>query len=247
MRRTIIAGNWKLNGDKSLCERFVAAARGSQKTAAEVLICPPAVWLTTLAEGLSSTSWVAGGQNLASEESGAYTGEVSASMLVSAGATYTIVGHSERRSYYGESDELVARKAMLALAENLTPIVCVGEDLDCREAGNAEAFVEAQLLASLSGLDAGQLEKVVIAYEPVWAIGTGVTASAEQAQSMHAHIRGVLAKKIDSEQVSILYGGSVNAKNAEQLMAQPDIDGALVGGASLKPEEFLAIVEAANK
>ena len=248
MRNTIIAGNWKLNGDLSLCEQFaaIAQAQGNAQSDVTTLICPPAIWLGALVERLSSTNWKLGGQNLASEISGAYTGEISASMLRSVGASYCIVGHSERRELFGESNAIVAKKAALALDAGLTPIVCVGEDLACREAGNENDFVASQLLASIDGLDAASAEKVVIAYEPVWAIGTGVTASSEQAQSMHAHIRKVLSASANSDKIPLLYGGSVKAENAGELLAQPDIDGALVGGASLKVNEFLAIVEAAR-
>lgn len=246
MRKTIVAGNWKLNGDTSLCAAFAVAARTFEQGVAEVLICPPAIWLATLADQLASTSFHVGGQNLASEKAGAYTGEISAAMLRAAGAKYCILGHSERRAIFAESSAVVAQKALVAIEEDLIPIVCVGEALDCREAGNAEAFVEQQLLESLDGLDRDSLSKVVVAYEPIWAIGTGVTASTDQAQEMHAHIRSVLAKRVDSEAVSLLYGGSVKPSNAKELIAQKDIDGALVGGASLKVDDFLAIVEAAG-
>jgi len=248
MRKTIVAGNWKLNGESSLCNAFVDAAQSFDSRATEVLICPPAVWMMLLAEGLASSSWQVGGQNIASDKSGAFTGEISASMLQAAGATYCIVGHSERREIFGESSAVVAQKVRIAIEQNLTPIVCVGENLACREAGSAEAFVETQLLESLKGIDSDKLRNVVIAYEPIWAIGTGVTASTEQAQAMHAHIRSVLSQSIDvdGELISLLYGGSVKPSNAKELLAQNDIDGALVGGASLNVEDFLAIVEAAG-
>jgi len=245
MRKTIIAGNWKLNGSTELCKSFAQPALDHTRIDIDVVICPPAVWSATMIEALNNSRWAVGAQSIAAEQSGAFTGEIAAQMFADLGVKYSIVGHSERRALFGETDQIVAKKTSLALEAGLTPILCVGEDLACREAEGHEQFVQEQLLASLAGLTPEQIAQVVIAYEPIWAIGTGKTASAEQAQAMHAHIRRVLASKVDSESISLLYGGSVKADNAKQLLAQPDIDGALVGGASLKVSEFLAIVESA--
>ena len=212
-------------------------------TDAEVIIAPPFIHLSELAGSLSSVSLSA--QNCASEAAGAYTGEVSAEMIKSAGAGYVILGHSERRSYFGEDDDLLNRKIKLALEHGLKPIFCCGEVLSEREAGNHFKVVETQVKTSLSGLESRELDNIVIAYEPVWAIGTGVTASPAQAQEMHAFIRGIIRDGFGdsaAENMTILYGGSCKPSNAMELFANPDVDGGLIGGASLNADDFIAIV-----
>ena len=209
-----------------------------------VAVCPPAVWLDAVAERLRDSGVRLGAQNVHPENAGAFTGEVSPPMLRDLGVHYVIVGHSERRQLFGETSAFVAEKVRAAQAAGLVPILCVGETLDEREAGDAEATVLDQLAASLDGVEPGEL---VVAYEPVWAIGTGRTATPEQAQEMHAALRDALADRFDGgDGIEILYGGSVKPGNAAELFAQPDLDGALVGGASLDAESFAAIVEAAK-
>ena len=248
MRKKLVAGNWKMNG--SLAEN--AALLAGVKTALagiEAVVCVPFPYLAQAQAALSGSSIAWGAQNLSEQGKGAYTGEVSASMLLDFGCRYVIVGHSERRSLYGESDELVAKKYVAAQAAGLTPILCVGELLDERESGITEQVVARQLDAVIVVAGVASLAKAVVAYEPVWAIGTGKTASPEQAQAVHAFIRGKIAA-LDSAVANglvIQYGGSVKASNAAELMAQPDIDGGLIGGASLVVEEFVAICKAAAK
>lgn len=249
MRRKIVAGNWKMHGSRAenavLVEAVLAGATGD---GTQCVICPPFVYLQEVWRMLRGGAVALGAQNVCAEASGAYTGEVSAAMLKDVGCEYVLAGHSERRALYGEDDMLVARKFAAALAKGLTPVLCVGEQLAEREAGRTEAVIGAQLeaVAQLAGVAA--FAHAVIAYEPVWAIGTGRTASPEQVQAVHAFIRQRLAAgdaKIAGA-VRILYGGSVKAGNAKDLFAMPDVDGGLIGGASLKAEEFLAIVAAAD-
>lgn len=213
----------------------------------EVAVCPPSVYLAAIGETLAGSAVGLGAQNLYAAGDGAYTGEVNASMLCDVGCHYVILGHSERRTILGETDEQVSEKLAAALADNLIPIVCVGETLEQREAGETEAVVGSQLRGSLKGLDEARAPGVVIAYEPVWAIGTGKTATPDQAEDVHAFIRGLLGELFTPEiadQVRIQYGGSVKPGNAKELLSQPNIDGALVGGASLKVDDFVAIIEA---
>ena len=246
MREQIVAANWKQNGNKALCDQFIEAARSSGLAGTQLVICPPALWLERMAAGLSASSWLTGGQNCSSEPAGAFTGEQSAEMLKEAGADYCIVGHSERRALFGESNETVSAKLRRSLEAGLRPILCIGEALEVREAGNANEFVATQLRESLGGLGEQLLKTLVVAYEPVWAIGTGVTASPEQVQSMHMHIRQILLALSAGADVPILYGGSVKPSNAAELLALDDVDGALVGGASLQPQDFLAIAASAQ-
>ena len=248
MRKKLVAGNWKMHG--SLAEN--AALLSALKPALagiEAVVCVPFPYLAQAQAELTGSSIAWGAQNVSEQAKGAFTGEVSASMLLDFGCTYVIVGHSERRSLYGESDALVAKKYMAAQAAGLTPILCVGESLAERESGVTEAVVSRQLDAVIDAAGVASLAKAVIAYEPVWAIGTGKTASPEQAQAVHAFIRGKVSALDASvaDQLVIQYGGSVKAANAAELMVQPDIDGGLIGGASLVADEFVAICRAAAK
>ena len=250
-RTPIVAGNWKMNLDRSRGVALATAVAGRRGEAAgvELVLCPPAVYVVPVAEAVAKAGGdvAIGGQNASDKESGAFTGEVAQAMLVDLGCRYVILGHSERRTLYGETDALVNAKTKAALAAGLVPIVCVGETLAEREAGRTEAVVTAQINGSLAGLDAASLEKTVVAYEPVWAIGTGKVATPEQAQEVHATIRGLLAglsSAATAAKVRIQYGGSVKPDNAAELAACPDIDGALVGGASLKADDFLGIARA---
>lgn len=246
MRQPLVVGNWKMHGSQASVESLLGELRSAEFGAAvEVAVCPAFVHIGQ-ALGLSCGSAIAiGAQDCSHAQSGAYTGEVAAAMLADAGCHWVIVGHSERRQYHGESDELIAGKLAAATAAGLCPILCVGETRAEREAGDAEAVVSRQLAGALSGQ--ANVAALVVAYEPVWAIGTGLTATPEQAQDMHAFIRATLAQVagVDAAATRILYGGSVKPDNAAQLFAQSDIDGALVGGAALVAEEFLAIVHAA--
>jgi len=247
MRRTFVAGNWKMHGSLAANDTLLTAIlAGMADTKAQVAVCAPYPYLSQIQSRLAGTALAWGAQNLSQHAKGAYTGEVSAAMLSDFGCRYVIVGHSERRALYGESDELVAEKYAAAQAAGLTPILCVGETLDEREACLTEQVVGRQLAAVLARCGAGSLAKAVVAYEPVWAIGTGMTATPDQAQAVHAFIRGQV-RALDAavaEGVIIQYGGSVKAANAAVLFAQPDIDGGLVGGASLDADEFLAICKA---
>lgn len=243
-RTPLVIGNWKMNGSIALVNEFNTDFSSIDKASVEVAICPPSV----LIERLSVDGVAKGAQDVSSHDNGAYTGELSAQMLRESGCEYVIVGHSERREYHNESDALVAEKAKALLNAGLTPVICVGEPLSVREAGNEEVFVGKQLSAVTAELDSAQLARCVIAYEPVWAIGTGKTATTDQAQAVHAFIRQQLAQ-IDSamaEKVRILYGGSVKPDNAKALFSERDIDGGLIGGASLKTQDFTAICLAAN-
>jgi len=250
-RRKIVAGNWKMNLDRTQARELTAAvaARRGAAAAVELVLCPPALYVETVGTALAAaqSDIGLGGQNVHDKPSGAFTGEVSPPMLVDLGCRYVILGHSERRTLCGENDAVVNAKTKAALAAGLTPIVCVGETLAEREAGRTAAVVTTQVQGSLAGLPAADLEKIVIAYEPVWAIGTGKVATPEQAQEVHALIRSrlaALASPTVAAKVRIQYGGSVKPDNAADLAAQPDIDGALVGGASLKADDFLGIAKA---
>lgn len=246
MSRKLIAGNWKMNGSLADNEALVRAMlAGIGAPAAEVALCAPAPYLAQLQALLAGSPIAWGAQDVSAHDKGAYTGEVSVGMLRDFGCRYAIVGHSERRQYHGETDEAVAAKTQRALAGGVTPIVCVGETLAEREAGQTEAVVKRQLAAVIH-LNGHCISEIVVAYEPVWAIGTGRTATPEQAQQVHAVLRAQLAAATTSpKRVHILYGGSMNAANAASLLAQPDIDGGLIGGASLKAADFLQIVAAA--
>ena len=249
MRRKIIAGNWKMNGTVAETESLISKLLPLIKAKAqvEVVVCPPFTSLQAASKLLQGSQMALGAQNMSEHPKGAYTGEISAELLLTLGVRFVILGHSERRQYHFETDGLVNLKTRAALAAGLTPIVCVGETLEQREAGHTESVIREQVQGSLAEFGANELLRIVIAYEPVWAIGTGRTATPEQAQEVHRFIRQ-LTDRIDrtaSEKLPILYGGSVKADNAHGLLGQPDIDGALVGGASLKADEFVAIINAA--
>ena len=249
MRRMIIAGNWKLFGTIAETENLIKGLLAGNMASGrvEVLVCPPFTALARASSLLSDSPIAVGGQDMSEHESGAYTGEVSAQMLLTVGATYVILGHSERRQYHAETDQLVNAKAARALATGLTPIICVGETLEERESGRTEDVVGSQIAGTLKGLSADDLKRTVIAYEPVWAIGTGKTATPEMAEAVHRFIREKLTT-VNNEaarMLPILYGGSVKPNNAAGLLSQPNIDGALVGGASLKADDFIAIINAA--
>jgi triosephosphate isomerase len=246
-RKPYLAGNWKMNLDRRAALELVAALADSvgSDTSRDVAVFPPFVYLDEVARALSGSPIRVGAQNVCDEASGAFTGEVSVTMLADVGADASIVGHSERRHLYGESDQLINRKALAVLAGGLELILCVGETLEERQAGETEALVARQLTRGLEGIPAADLSRVTIAYEPVWAIGTGLNATPEQAGEVHAYLRGVLSGLYDealAETVRIQYGGSVKPDNVSELMAVPDVDGALVGGASLKADSFLQIV-----
>ncbi|WP_302175451.1 triose-phosphate isomerase [uncultured Hydrogenophaga sp.] len=245
--KKLIAGNWKMNGGLAANEALVRAMlAGIGQPAAQVALCAPAPYLAQLQSLLAGSPVAWGAQDVSAHEQGAYTGELSAAMLRDFACRYAIVGHSERRQYHGETDAVVAQKAQRALSAGITPIVCVGETLAEREAGQTEAVVKRQLAAVIHVV-AHCTSEIVVAYEPVWAIGTGKTATPEQAQQVHAVLRQQLAAATaHAERVQILYGGSMNAANAASLLAQPDIDGGLIGGASLKAPDFLQIVAAAG-
>ena len=245
-RRILVAGNWKLNTDR---DSAIALAKGvadaTTGAAAEVVVIPPTCLLDPVAQAVAGSHVAVGAQNMHPAAKGAFTGEAAGPMLTSLGVQYVVCGHSERRHIFGEASAFVGEKVAAAHAHGLTPILCVGETLDDREAGRTEAVVGEQLDAGIAGLDRDQLAATVIAYEPVWAIGTGRTATPDQAQAVHAFIRGRLAAAHGdalAQVVRIQYGGSVKPANASELLAQPDIDGALVGGASLTADSFAAIV-----
>jgi len=248
MRRKIVAGNWKLHGSRQFATDLVSDLVASLPVeGVEVVILPPLPYLGELVEAFEGRAIAFGSQDVSSNEKGAYTGEVSAAMLAEVGARFGLVGHSERRQYHNETSELVARKFAAALHAGLAPVLCVGETLEQREAGQTEQVIAAQLAPVLALLGPAGFQHAVVAYEPVWAIGTGRTASKEQAQQVHAFIRGEVAK-LDAriaDSLPILYGGSVKPDNAGELFAQPDVDGGLVGGASLVAADFLAIATAA--
>lgn len=250
MRKKIVAGNWKMNNTLDeglkLASEVVNMVKDERKDDVTVVMGTPFIHLAAVSKLTKEAEEVyVSAQDCSEHESGAYTGEVSVSMIKSTGATFVIIGHSERREYHGETSELLASKIDKALAIGLTPIFCCGEPLDVREAGTQESYVCSQLTESLFHLSNEQMNKVVIAYEPIWAIGTGKTASSEQAQEMHKAIRKHLATKFGAavaEETSILYGGSCKPSNAAELFAQPDIDGGLIGGASLKSRDFMDII-----
>ncbi|MVZ66105.1 triose-phosphate isomerase [Sphingobacterium sp. DK4209] len=255
MRKNIVAGNWKMNMDfeqgVSLFSEIVNMVKDEVRGEQEVVVCSPFIHLPALAKLSAPVANVAiGAQNIHQAESGAYTGEISASQVKSTGASYVILGHSERRAYFGETDALLAEKVNVALKHDLKPIFCIGETKEERESGAFFDVIKTQLSNGLFHLSAEQFKSVVLAYEPVWAIGTGLTASPEQAQEVHAFIRQTLAAQYGQEladNTSILYGGSANPGNAESLFSQPDIDGGLIGGASLKSRDFLEIIRVFNK
>ena len=245
MRRKLVVGNWKMHGSRPRNAELLSALRAARPFAADVAVCVPTVFLSETAAALAGSEIRWGAQDVSSHEQGAYTGEVSAAMLNECGCRYTLVGHSERRAFHAESDALVAQKAQVALAHGVTPIVCVGETLAEREAGQTEVIVKRQLSVVIHQL-AHCAAEMVVAYEPVWAIGTGRTATPEQAQAVHAVLRAQLqAATGHAQTMTILYGGSVKPDNAAALFAQPDIDGGLVGGASLVAGDFIAICRAA--
>jgi triosephosphate isomerase len=243
----LIAGNWKMNtrhASASALAKSVVNAVG-EEPAVDVALCPPSVYLSNVADAVAGTPVGLGAQNLYAADDGAFTGEVNASMLTDVGCRYVILGHSERRALMGETDEQVNQKLNAALAGNLIPIVCVGETLEDREAGRTEQVVETQIRGSLKGLDEVRAAGIAVAYEPVWAIGTGRTATPEQAEEVHAFIRQLLGQLFSEDaaaQIRIQYGGSVKPGNAKELLGQPNIDGALVGGASLKVDDFVGII-----
>lgn len=249
MRKNIVAGNWKMNKTFGEAEDLLFDIADQLKEGrpenVDVVVCPPAIYLELATDIAVENEFGCGAQNMSEHEAGAYTGEISAAMIRSAGAGYVIIGHSERRTYFGETDSLLAVKVSQALKHELAPIYCCGEVLAEREAEKHFEVVETQITQALFHLTPEEFTKVIIAYEPVWAIGTGRTASPQQAQEMHAFIRKVLAAKFGDELAAgttILYGGSCNAANARELFSNPDVDGGLIGGASLKAEDFIKII-----
>jgi triosephosphate isomerase len=243
-RKSFVAGNWKMNGSLSLVNDFTQLMDGVDSNSVDVAICPPACLLGVF----RTTSFGLGAQDISHLDEGAHTGDLAAAMLKEVGCQYVIVGHSERREDHYESNELVAKKALKALEGGLTPVICIGESLEVRESGQLEAFLGEQISALTAVMSADDLTNSIIAYEPIWAIGTGKTASPQQAQDVHQYIRQHLASYDASmaEKIRILYGGSVKSSNAKELFAQVDIDGGLIGGASLKVDEFRKICQAAN-
>src|SRR5450830_1244545 len=249
MRRKLVAGNWKMNGGLAANAALIAdvkaglAAAGAQ---ADVAVCVPSPYLAQVQAAVAGSALALGAQDVSAHANGAYTGEVSGAMLAEFACKYAIVGHSERRAYHGETDAVVAAKAVAALKSGLTPVVCVGETLAEREAGQTDAVVGRQIDAVLALLEVSELERIVVAYEPVWAIGTGQTATPEMAQDVHAFLRSQLAIKsvAAANVVRILYGGSMKPENAKELLAMEDIDGGLIGGAALSSVDFLAIISA---
>jgi triosephosphate isomerase len=252
MRQALVVGNWKMHGSQAsvaeLLQGLVSSAHQEPVSGVTVAVCAPFVYLAQAAQALAGTTVALGAQNVCAEEAlqGAYTGETSAAMLKDIGCRYVIIGHSERREYYGESAEAINRKIEHVLQQGMTPILCVGENLLQRQSGEAESVVASQLLPAID-VFADRWDKLVVAYEPVWAIGTGETATPEQAQQMHAFMRGWMRDKVSAvaDQMPLLYGGSVKPASAAELFGQQDIDGALVGGASLQAQDFLAIAGAA--
>lgn len=247
MRRKLVIGNWKMNGNRAANSTLLSGIlAGLNDFGADCAVCVPAPYLAQCESQLQGSAVAWGAQDISVHASGAYTGEVAAAMLVDFGCRYVLCGHSERRAYHHESNELVAQKARAALAAGLTPVVCVGETLDQREAGETAAVIGAQLQAVLDVLENSELIKIVVAYEPVWAIGTGKTATPQIAQEAHALLRALLAAKdaVAAASMQILYGGSMKPENAKELMVQPDIDGGLIGGAALKAADFLGIIQA---
>lgn len=249
MRTPFVAGNWKMNLDRRAAHELAVAVRDHSANGVDVGLFPTFVHLDEVTRATAGSHIHVGGQNCSDEASGAFTGETSASMLADIGATWVLLGHSERRHVYGETDAFISAKVHRALGDGLSVMLCVGETIEERRDGRTETVCRDQLAAGLQGVDRALLGRIAIAYEPVWAIGTGETASPEQAGAVHTYLRGVLAGLYDddaAQAMRILYGGSVKPANAAELMAVPDIDGALVGGAALKPETFLPIIDAAS-
>lgn len=253
MRKKLIAGNWKMNltipQSVNLSEKIKNGIKDTNLNNTEILICPTYVSLYPVNEVIKDSGIKSGGQNMYFENEGAFTGEISAEMLKSAGCQYVILGHSERRKIFNESDELINKKVIKAVDSGLTAILCVGETLEERESGKQNEIVKTQIEKDLSGITVDKLKNIVIAYEPVWAIGTGKNATPEEANDMHKFIRNIIAElynKKSSDEIKILYGGSLNDKNCKELLSQSDIDGGLIGGASLKSESFLKIIETSN-
>ena len=253
MRKNIVAGNWKMNLD---LQQGITLAKElnniltQEKPNCGVIICTPFIHLASIAQFLDQKVIGLGAENCADKDHGAYTGEVSAEMVKSTGAQYVILGHSERRGYYGETPEILKEKVLLALKNNLKVIFCIGESLEEREADKQNEVVKAELDGSVFDLTAEEFKNIIIAYEPIWAIGTGKTATAEQAEEIHAYIRSTIAEKFGkeiAENTTILYGGSCKASNAKELFSKPNIDGGLIGGASLKSADFKGIIDAWNK
>jgi len=243
-RKPLVAGNWKMNGDRSLVSTFNDVFANNTIPNVDVVVCPPAIYLSLFTTNVFSL----GGQDVSQLDNGAHTGDISVGMLKDFGCQYVIVGHSERREDHGESNDVVAQKAKKVIADGLVPIICVGEALSIRENDQVEQFIGEQLDALVNGLTVDELTKSVIAYEPIWAIGTGKTASPEQAQDVHEFIRHYFANVSEAlaNGLRILYGGSVKPDNAKTLFAQDDVDGGLIGGASLKVEDFISICQAAS-
>jgi triosephosphate isomerase len=251
MRKNVIAGNWKMNNDLKASEKLIVELKNllqNEKPNCDVIVCPPYTSLTEASKLINGSIIKLGAQNMYFEESGAFTGEVSASMLKSAGCEYVILGHSERRTIFGESDELINKKIKKALSAGLKPIFCVGELLEERENGTTNDVIKRQVLKGLEGISAEEMKKIIVAYEPVWAIGTGKTATPAQAQEVHEFIRDLIEVDYSLEvanDITIQYGGSVKPDNAKELLSQKDIDGALVGGACLKADSFMGIIKGA--
>ena len=251
MRKTVIAGNWKMNMTPSETKKFISelAPMVAGLDKCDIVLCVPAIDIPAAVEAAAGSNIKIGAENVHFKESGAYTGEISAKMLVEAGVEYVVIGHSERRQYFGETDKTVNLRTLAALAAGLKPIVCVGETLEEREAGYTETLLKYQTKMALTGVSAEQLKNVVIAYEPVWAIGTGVTATADQADEGNGFVRAAVAEAYGAdvaEEITVQYGGSMNDANAAELLAKVNVDGGLIGGASLKTDKFTAIVKAAN-
>jgi triosephosphate isomerase len=251
MRKKIVAGNWKMNisltEGQELFSEIKKLVREEVKGNQGIVVCPPFIHISSLAQSLADDSLAIGAQNCHQSDSGAFTGEVSASMLASSGASYVIIGHSERRLYFAESNVQLAQKLDVVLKNGILPIFCIGETLEQRNDGSYFDVIKSQLAEAAFHLQEADFAKLVIAYEPVWAIGTGLTASPEQAQEIHSYIRKLIAEKYNpslASNLTILYGGSCNPKNASELFAQPDIDGGLIGGASLKARDFVEIIKA---
>ena len=251
MRKMIVAGNWKMNNDLSDSVNLISEIKNllsGKELKAEVIICPPFISLETASALIKGTKIKLGAQNMSFEENGAFTGEISASMLKSVGCDYVILGHSERRAIFGETDEIINKKMKKAISSSLTPIFCIGETLEQREEGITNKIIEGQIRNGLTGISENEMKNVIIAYEPVWAIGTGKTASPDQAQEVHEFIRSLITEIYSSnlaDNLTIQYGGSVKPDNAETLLSQKDIDGALVGGACLKADSFYGIIKSA--
>lgn len=249
MRKTIVAGNWKMNMTPSEAKKLVEDMKPLVKdyTDCDIVVCPPAIDIPVVAEAVRGSNIKLGAQNIHWEEKGAYTSEISAAMLKEYGVQYAIIGHSERRAYFGETDETVNKRALFALKNEITPIICVGESLSQREAGETNEFVSKQIKAALQGMTSSDVKNVVVAYEPIWAIGTGKTATPQDANDTIGIIRSAIAEQFDditSQEVRIQYGGSMNDANAFELISMQHIDGGLIGGASLKADKFAVICKA---